>query len=112
MGEGAAPVAHYHVGAPCHTCMDSILPEHQAECRVVRIGGNTPYSVAGIYKLEIDLFADPLKVSNDLIAQEDPDVSKTDITGRILLMRPLHEILAGSLAHYDDSMSSSVQSRL
>ncbi len=108
MGEGAAPVAHYHVGAPGHTCMDSILPEHQAECRVVRIGGNTPYSVAGIYKLEIDLFANPFKVSNDLIAQEDSDVSKTDITGRIPLMRALHQILASPLTHYDDGMPSSV----
>ena len=80
MGELIVPKPDDHAGSACHPSVDSVMPQKQAECRVVSIGRNASYGVAGVYVLQIDLFPCVSEVRIDPIAQEAPDITETDIS--------------------------------
>ena len=71
--EVVIPEADDHVRPPADAGVDRVLPQEQAEGRIVRGRRHASDAVAGIDVLECDRRAGPLEVLGDRVAQKDAD---------------------------------------
>src|SRR5512135_1573530 len=112
MGELVVPKAHEYPGPASHAGVYGMMAHKLAQGRVVRVRRLTPYDVAGVHVLEVDLRALLFEMLPDAVAEEDPDIAVSDIARDVPLARRGEELLAGALGDDDDGVPSPLDALL
>lgn len=80
MGELMVPEPDDHVGSPSHSGVHRAVPQKQAKCGVVRIGGDAADGIAGVDIFEANFDSGLLAMIRDGIAQEHANVAVFNVT--------------------------------
>src|SRR3990172_7618640 len=104
------PVPDDHIRPPRQTCMNGILPQQQAKCRIVGIRREAADYIARIDVLQRQRLFLLLEVFCYSLLQKQPDIRSEDIarciSGRIAA---LGQVPAGTLSHDDKGVVLAVQ---
>ena len=92
--------------------MDGIVTQKQAESGVMGIGRHTSNGIAWIDIFEVNLYSPFFEIGPDFVPQENPNITKTNVTGRIPFLGSSHKILTRTFSHYDNSMPLAYHSLL
>ena len=84
--------------------MHRIVAQTFAVDRIVGIRHRSADLIAGINILQVDMRIAAGKVFNDIVAQECTDIRKPLVTGIILLVRRVKQILTGALGNDNNRM--------
>jgi hypothetical protein len=110
MGEFPFPVTDQHVCFTCHSCVNGIVTQKQAEGGIMGIGRHTSNGVTGIDLFEVNFHSPLFEIGSDFVSQKNPYITKTNVAGCIPLLGSSHKILTRTFSYYDNGMSLGLHS--